>query len=121
MCKNRGCRYVPARHHDKIVKDKLLAVWFYLHSLPFRTIVNMLNVSHLAVFDWVKMYARENYIEFDPSDKAVILEIDEMWHYLHSQIENAEYGRLIAVIPINLSTGNAVDATILHFQGFEKE
>ena len=121
LCKDCGCKFVPTRHHGKPQKDKLLAVWLYLHGLSFRTIAKFFKVSHKAIFDWVKAFAKENYIKPEPHGEAVIVELDEMWHYLHSKKDKSGFGKLIAAIPVNLSTGNVEGVTTLHFQGFTKD
>ena len=57
------------------------------------------------------------YLETAPSPgEAVIIELDEMWHYLHSKKTNFGYGKLIVVIPVNSSTGNVAIVTraLLH-------
>jgi transposase len=120
-CKDCGCQFVPTRHHGRPKKDKLTAVWLYVHGLSFRTIAKFLKVSPKAVHDWVKAFAKANYIKPEPQGEAVIVELDEMWHFLHSKKDRSGYGRLIAAIPANSSTGNAEGATMLHFQGCMKD
>ena len=117
-CKDCGCQFVPTRQQGKPEKDKLLAVWLYAHGLSFRTIAKFFKVTHKSIYDWVKAFAIYNYDKPEPQGDAVIVELDEMWHFIHSKKHNAGYGRLIAVIPINLLTGNAASGTMLHFQGF---
>ena len=117
-CKNCGCKFVPTRHHGKPEKDKLLAVWLYMHGLSFRTIAKLFKVTHRAVYVWVKTYAKENYSKPEPKGEAVIVELDEMWHYLHSKKDRSGSGRLIVAIPVSLSTGNVEAVTMLHLQRF---
>ncbi len=121
LCKDCGCKFVPTRHHGKPKKDKLLAVWLYMHGLSFRTIAKLLKVSPKAIFDWVKAFAKENYVKPEPQSEAVVVELDEMWHYLHSKKDKSGFGKLIAAIPISLSTGSVEGVTTLHFQGFTKD
>ena len=119
LCKACGCKFVPTRQKGKDEKTKMTAVWLYCHGLSFRTIAKYFQVNVRSVFNWVKVFAKENYVKPEPSDDAVIvLELDEMWHYLKDKKTNSGYGRLIAAIPINLSTGNAEGEIRLHFQGF---
>ena len=117
-CKECGCQFVPTRHHGKPEKDKLFAVWLYLHGLSFRTIAKVLKVTHKAVCDWVRTYATYNYTKPEPQGGALVVELDEMWHFIHSKKHRSGYGRLIAAVPINLSTGNVEGGTMLHFQNF---
>ena len=119
LCKACGCKFVPTRQKGKDEKTKMTAVWLYCHGLSFRTIAKYFKVNVRSVFNWVKAFAKENYVKPEPVDDAVIvLELDEMWHYLNNKKTNFGYGRLIAAIPINLSTGNAEGEITLHFQGF---
>ena len=117
-CKDCGCQFVPTRHRGKPEKDKLLAIWLYLHGLSFRTIAKLLQVTHKSIYDWVKAFAVRNYIKPEPQGEAVIVELDEMWHFLKSKKTKSGYGRLIAAIPANLSTGKSEGVTMPHFQGF---
>ena len=84
----------------------------------FRTIAKLFRVNHKVIIDWVKAFAEASYIKPVPQNGAVIIELDEMWHFIGSKKNKSGYGRLIAVIQINLSTGNAEGETMLHFQGF---
>ena len=77
-CKDCGCKFVPTRHRGKPEKDKLLAVWLYLHGLSFRTIAKLLKVTHKSIYDWVKTFAKANYIKPMPQGSAVIVELDEI-------------------------------------------
>jgi transposase len=43
--------------------------------------------------------------------EAVIIELDEMWHYLHSKKTNYGSGKLIVAIPVNSLTGNVAIVT----------
>jgi len=118
LCKDCGCKFVPTRQHGKPKHVKLTAVWLYCHGLSFRTIAKFFKVNVRSVFNWVKAFAKLNYIKPVPTSDGVVVELDEMWHYLHSKKLKSGYGRLIAVIPINLSTGSADGEIMLHFQNF---
>ncbi len=118
LCKDCGCKYVPTRQHGKPEKVKLLAIWLYSHGLSFRTIAKLFKVTHKAVYDWVKIYATMNYTKPEPQSDAVIVELDEMWHYLHSKKHKSGYGKLIVAIPVNLSTGNVDGGIMIHLQNF---
>ena len=43
--------------------------------------------------------------------EAVIIELDEMWHYLHSKKTNYGSGKLIVARPVNSLTGNVAIVT----------
>ena len=97
---------------------KLTAIWLYCHGLSFRTIAKFFKVDVKSIFNWVKAFAINNYVKPEPTDDAVILlELDEMWHFINSKKTNVGYGRLIVAIPINLSTGSVEGETLIHLQG----
>jgi transposase len=109
--KECGCKFVPTRQRGKSKKEKLTAVWLYCHGLSFRTIAKLFKVNVRSVFNWVKAFAKENYVKPTPSENGVFVELDEMWHYLGSKKDKSGFGKLIVAIPINLSTGNVEDGT----------
>jgi len=117
-CKECGCQFVPTRHRGRPEKDKLLAIWLYMHGLSFRTIAKLFRITHKSIMDWVKAYAKENYCKPEPQGRAVVIELDEMWHFLRSKKTKYGYGRLIVAIPINSSTGSVGNETMLHLQNF---
>jgi len=120
-CKACGCKFVPTRQHGKTEKEKMTAIWLYCHGLSLRTIAKFFKVTAASVLKWVRTYARDNYEKPAPQSDAVIVELDEMWHFLFSKKEKSGYGRLIVAIPVNLSTGNVEGETMIHFQNSMKD
>jgi hypothetical protein len=103
-------------------KQKALALCLYTNGLSFRTIGKIIRIHFSAVYRFIRKWAEENYEKPEPSNDAIImLELDEMWHYLHSKKQDVGYGRLIAVIPVNLLTGNVEGETLLHLSDFLTE
>ena len=113
-CKDCGCKFVPTRQRGKDESTKLMAVWLYTHGLSFRTIAKLFKVNVRSVFVWIKTFMQKHYIKPQPSSDCVIVELDEMWHYLHSKKLKSGYGRLIVAIPVNLSTGNVEGEIMIH-------
>jgi transposase len=66
------------------MRDKVLAVLLYMHGLSLNAIAKLLKVSTPAVLKWVRKFARENYEKPKPGS-AVVIEVDEMWHYLQKK------------------------------------
>ena len=120
-CKVCGCKFVPTRQHGKTEKEKMTAIWLYCHGLSLRTIAKFFKVTATSVLKWVRTYARDNYEKPAPQSDAVIVELDEMWHFLFSKKEKSGFGRLIVAIPVNLSTGNVEGETMIHFPSFMKD
>ena len=103
----RACGYqftsVKPRASNKI---KMQAVALYCAGLSFRTIARFLNYSNVAVLLWVRAFAKEHYQKPIPKGEIVI-ELDEMWHFLQSKKTNCGFGKPIAARLENLLTGSA--------------
>ena len=117
-CKDCGCQFVPTRQKGRSANTKTLALFLYVSGLSLRRIAKVVKADVHAVYRWILAYGRMNYEKPEPRGEAVEVELDEMWHYLHSKKQKSGYGRLIAVIPVSLSTGNAEGETMIHFSGF---
>ena len=118
-CRLCGCQFVPTREHGMGLKKKALALCLYVNGLSFRAIGKIIKVDHAAVYRFVRKYAEANYEKPEPVDGVtVMLELDEMWHYISDKKTNSGYGRLIVAIPINLSTGNVEGETLVHLSDF---
>jgi len=117
-CKDCGCQFVPSRHKGRSANTKIVALFLYVSGLSLRTISRVVKTDLHAVYRWILDYGRANYEKPAPSGDAVEVELDEMWHYLRSKKQKSGYGRLIAAIPINLSTGNVEGEITLHLSGF---
>jgi len=120
-CKECGCQFQPNRHKGKPEQTKRLAILLYLLGLSMRTIAKITKTDVHAVYRWIKAFAEENYVKPEPASSEVVVELDEMWHYLHSKKTNFGYGKLIAAIPVNLSTGSVAGEIMLHFQNFTND
>ena len=98
-CRLCGCQFVPTREQGMGLKKKALALCLYLHGLSFRAIAKIIKIDHAAIYRYIRKYAETNYEKPEPSDDAIImLELDEMWHYLNDKKTNSGYGRLIVAI-----------------------
>ena len=120
-CKQCGCQFQPNRHKGKPESTKKLAILLYLCGLSMRTISKIVKSDLHAVYRWIKRFAEDNYEKPAPQSSKVIIELDEMWHYLNSKKTSSGYGRLIVAIPINLSTGSAEGEIAIHFQDFTSD
>ena len=70
------------------------ALILYLEGLGFRSIGRYLNVSHVAVFNWVKAFG-ETLDDFRGSGEIEVVELDEMHTYIGSKKTTAGYGLLL--------------------------
>lgn len=61
---------------------RLISVVLYVHGLSINAIARLLNYTPLAVLRWIKNLACQHLFKPEPTSDAVVLEIDEMHHYL---------------------------------------
>jgi transposase len=92
------------------------SILLYILGLSFRTIADFAGVAPSTVLYWVRNFAIKVYEKPMPISKAVIIELDEMWHFLGSKKTKFGYGKPIAAIPVNSLIGSAESEIMLHFQ-----
>jgi transposase len=85
---------------------RLTSVVLYVHGLSINAIARLLNYTPPAVLRWIKYFGRQHLFKPEPISDAVVLEIDEMHHYLKKNPIKSGYGRLIVEIPDSSSTGS---------------
>jgi transposase-like protein len=117
-CKDCSCQFQPNRKKGRPESTKRLAILLYLSGLSMRTISKIVKTDLHAVYRWIRKFAENNYEKPEPTGDTVVVELDEMWHYIHNKKNDIGYGRLIVAIPVNLSTGSAEGETMIHFQNF---
>jgi transposase-like protein len=79
------------------------ALILYLEGLGFRSIGRYLNVSHVAVFNWIKTFG-EKLDEFRNPAEINVVELDEMHTYIGSKKTTVGYGLLLIDMVTCLST-----------------
>ena len=82
-----------------------MAITLYTMGLSFNAIARLFKVSTPAVLQWVRNFAEKTYEKPEPRE-AVVVELDEMWHYLGLKKTNCGSGRLIVAVPVSSLTGN---------------
>jgi transposase len=61
---------------------KVHAVLLYLSGISMNRIAFLLWVSAQSVLNWIRAFATEHAKKPEPAGKTIILQLDEMWHYL---------------------------------------
>ena len=101
-CKDCSYRYtVEGRGKSNSMKKDALRL--YLEGLGFRSIGRFLNVSHVAVFNWIKSFGKEAG-EIRTDTDVEVVELDEMHTYIHSKKTIVGYGLLLIDMGGDLST-----------------
>ena len=88
----------------------------YAHGYSFRTIAKFFKVNVHSAFVWVKTFTKNNYSKPAPIDDNVIIELDEMWHFLRSKKDEFGSGRPIAEPQNSSSIGSAAHEMLKHLE-----
>ena len=88
----------------------------YAHGYSFRTIANFFKVNVHSAFVWVKSFAEKNYSKPDPIDDSVVIELDEMWHFLRSKKDEFGSGKRIAEQQNSSSIGSVAREMLKHLE-----
>ena len=110
-CKECGYQFTLEKPRGADITKKCLAIILYVNGLSFRSIAKIVLVSHKAVYDWVKNFGIETYEKPVPQGDVVI-ELDEMWHFITSKKTNFGSGKRIVVLQVNSLTGNVEAVTV---------
>ena len=106
--KCKSCNYQftqPTTERGKPLWMKLNAVLLYLGGMSMNAIAAHLNVSAQAVLNWIRDFAKLNKEKPEPGI-AVVVELDELWHFIEKKRINCGCGKLMTVIVGDLSTGS---------------
>ena len=83
-CKSCSLQFTRLTPRGRPAQEKAMAVTLYTLGLSIRAIARLIGVSPTAVLKWIKTFAKTHYEKPAPGD-AIIVELDEMWHYLGSK------------------------------------
>ncbi len=53
-------------------------------------LAKMFHVRTTSVLKWIRKFAKEHYGKPDPDGKAIIMELDEMWHYVKKTFQTLD-------------------------------
>jgi transposase-like protein len=82
LCQQCGYQFTRTTPRGKPLAMKVHAVLLYLSGISMNRIAFLLRVSAQSVLNWIRAFATEHYKKPEPAGKTIILQLDEMWHYL---------------------------------------
>jgi len=94
------------RHAAIIMFVVQLSLQLYASGLSLRRIGYLLQVSQVTIQKWIQKLVPELCPKLRPEGRVLVMELDEMWHYLQSKKTNSGSGKLCVVIPVDSLTGN---------------
>ena len=86
-------------------QEEKTAVLLYCLGLSFTAIAQVLFFHPSTILRWVRKYSQENCKKPIPQGEIVI-ELNEMWHFMHSKKTKYGFGKLTVEQPKSLLTGN---------------
>lgn len=110
-CKDCSRHFTDTPPRGKPEWMKLLAILLYISRVSQLRISQILGVSNVAVMKWIHAYSDE--IGFLPEIEGdeLIVEIDEMHHFLKKKSRNSGYGSASIRLQVSSSTGRSEAVT----------
>ena len=82
LCKQCGLNFTDTPAPGKPLVLKVTAVLLYISGLSMNRTAKILGVSTPTIMDWLEQFAEAYAQKPEPQGRAVVIELDEMWHYL---------------------------------------
>ncbi len=114
LCKACGLNFTDTPARGKPLAMKAAAVLLYVSGLSMNRTAKLLGVSTPTVQAWLEQFAAAYAQKPEPEGRAVVIELDEMWHYLKKSHSHSGFGRLGIVLQGSWWTGNAAVVTRPH-------
>ena len=111
LCKACGLTFTDTPPRGKPLALKVAAVLLYVSGLSMNRTAKLLGVSTPSVMSWIEQFARDHAYKPEPAGRALVIELDEMWHYLKKSPASSGCGRLGIVLQADWLTGNAAVVT----------
>ena len=111
LCKGCGLSFTDTPPRGKPLALKAAAVLLYVSGLSMNRTAKLLGVSTPTIQAWLEQFAAAYAQKPEPEGRAVVIELDEMWHYLKKSQSRSGSGRLGIVLQGSWWTGNAAVVT----------
>lgn len=111
LCKDCGLSFTDTPARGKPLALKAAAVLLYVSGLSMNRIAKLLGVSTPTIQTWLEQFAAAYAQKPEPEGRAVVIELDEMWHYVKKSQSRSGSGKLGIVLQANWWTGNAAVVT----------
>ena len=82
LCKACGLAFTDTPARGKPLALKAAAVLLYVSGLSMNRTAKLLGVSTPTIQAWLEQFAAAYAQKPEPEGRAVVIELDEMWHYL---------------------------------------
>ena len=106
LCRGCGYQFTCTTPRGSPPCKKSVPVFLYCHGVSMNALGKMFGVWASTILTWIRQYAADHAEKPEPRGKAIVLELDEMWHFLKKNGANAGSGRLLIVIQATSLTGS---------------
>src|SRR3954449_10515640 len=107
LCKACGLNFTDTPARGKPLALKVAAVLLCLSGLSMNRTAKLLGVSTPTIQAWLEQFAAAYAQKPEPEGRAVVIELDEMWHDLKKSPNRSGSGKLGIVLQGDWWTGNA--------------
>ena len=111
-CKACGLNFTDTPACGMPLALKATAVLLYVSGLSMNRTAKLLGVSTPTIQAWIEQFAKVYAQKPAPEGRAVVIELDEMWHYVKKSRTSCGSGRLGIVLQGDWWTGNAAVVTL---------
>ena len=78
-------------------------ILLYCHGISMNAISKLFGSLVMTVLKWIRAFAKKHTPKPTlPPSTTVVLELDEMWHYIGNKKTNFGYGKHLKETPITL-------------------
>ena len=105
-CEACGLNFTDTPPRGMPLRLKVEAVLLYLSGLSMNRTAKLLGVSTPTVQAWIERFAEVYAQKPEPEGRAVVVELDEKWHYLKKRPTSSGSGRLGIVLRDGSSIGS---------------
>ena len=105
-CKACGPNFADTPPRGMPLRIKVTAVLLYLSGLSMNRTAKLLGVSTPSVMAWIEQFAEAYAQKPEPEGRAVVVELDEMRHFLKKSPTSSGSGRLGIALRDGSSTGS---------------
>src|SRR4051794_37307831 len=105
-CKACGLNFTDPPPRGMPLRVKVTAVLLHLSGLSMDRTAKLPGVSTPSVMTWIERFAEVYAQKPEPEGRALVIELDEMWHFLKKSRTSSGSGRLGIVLRDGSSTGS---------------
>src|SRR3954465_10763323 len=105
LCKDCGLSFTDTPPRGKPLALKAATVLLYVSGLSMNRPAKLLGVSTPTIQAWLEQFAAAYAQKPEPEGRAVVIELDEMWHYLKTSPNRSGSGKLGTVLQGGWWTG----------------